>query len=88
MDGALNRIAQFVSRHDKALSILSGLWLALSCAAYARFIDLPDIPFVTDQNAWVFSGAWNAAWWGFLHPAIAKRRKAIEAPEGEEAKGD
>lgn len=67
----------FAIRHERIFTIAGAVWLAISCASWARFIDLPDIPFVTDRNAWMFSGAYNAVWWGVVHPQIDQRRKAI-----------
>ncbi len=71
---ALDKLAAIGASHERLLSIFGGLWLAVSCAVYARFISLPDIPFLTDQNAIFLAGGFNAVWWGFLRPAIEKRK--------------
>ena len=84
MSAIFDRAASIADRHERLFTIGGAIWLALSCAAYARFIDLPEIPFVTDRNAWMFSGAYNAIWWGFIHPQIDKRRAgASDERDGE-----
>ncbi len=74
IDSQLGRAAQFADRHERAIAVAGAIWLAISSASYAFDLKLPEIPFVTDENAWMFSGGWNAAWWGFIRPAIEKRR--------------
>jgi len=69
-----DKLAATGARHETLLSIFGGLWLAASCAVYARFISLPDIPFLTDQNAIFLAGGFNAIWWGFLRPKIEKHK--------------
>ena len=76
-------LVRFFIRHERLFGIAGMVWLAISCASYARFIDLPDIPFVTDEMALYFSAAYNAAWWGFLRPAIERRRAALARPSAE-----
>ena len=73
-------LVRFFIRHERLFGIAGMVWLAVSCASYARFIDLPDIPFVTDEMALYFSAAYNAGWWGFVRPAI-ERRKAVLGSE-------
>ena len=82
----LDPIARFALRHETALSVAAGLWFAISCAAMARFIDLPEIPFVTDRNAWIFSGAYNALWWAAARPALERRKAALAGTDGGQAR--
>ena len=77
-------LVRFFIRHERLFGIAGMVWLAVSCANYARFIDLPDIPFVTDEMALYFSAAYNAAWWGFVRPAF-ERRKSVVRNESNEA---
>ncbi len=70
----MDKLTAIGARHEKLLSIFGGIWLAVSCAVYARFISLPDIPFLTDQTAIFLAGGYNAIWWGFLRPAVEKRK--------------
>ncbi|GEM_PF-4594846 len=79
MDRIWNGLASFAMRHEKALAIAGAAWLALSSAVYARFVALPEIPFLTDEWAIWTSAGWNAAWWGFIHPQIDARRKRLAA---------
>lgn len=84
-DRMLHAAAGFALRHERVLGIAGAIWFALGCASYARFIDLPRIPFVTDRYAFWLSGAWNAVWWGFLHPRIEQRKVAIGGGAGQVA---
>ncbi len=68
-------------RANRALAILGVVWFAVSCAVYARFIDLPEIPFLTDRIALYLSGGWNALWWGFAKPYLERQRDLITARE-------
>jgi len=67
-DSTLNRMAAFAVRHEKPLSSIALGWFVLSCAA--TWIPLPEIPFFTDDNAWMGAGPCNAIWWGYLRPRI------------------
>ena len=80
MMAVLDKIADFGTRFENPLSIIGGVWFAATCAVYARFISLPEIPFLTDEIALYLSAAYNAIWWGFLRPAIEKRKTARLAP--------
>lgn len=87
-DGWLRPIAAALVRFERPLSWIAVIWSVLSIAAYARFISLPDVPYITDRNAWMFAAPWNAIWWGFLRPEIERRteelkgeRAADEEPE-------
>ena len=82
-DRMFEAIARFAIRHERALTITGAIWFAISCASYAGFVDLPRIPFVTDRYAFWLSGAWNAIWWGFLHPRLARRKAALIGEAGE-----
>ena len=70
-------LVRFFMRHERLFAIMGMVWLAVSCASYARFIELPNVPFVTDEMALYFSAAYNAGWWGFIRPAIERRRAAL-----------
>ena len=71
-------LLRFAVRHERAIEIMGGAWFVVSCAAWARFIDLPEIPFVTDEMALYASAAFNALWWGFAQPALQKRKAQLE----------
>ena len=71
----------FGERHRRAISIVSAIWFAFSCATWIPFLPIPEIPYVTDRNFWMLSGAWNAIWWGFAQPAMERRRKQISRPD-------
>ena len=73
---------RFFIRHERLIGIAGMVWLAVSCASYARFIDLPDIPFVTDEMALYLSAAYNAGWWGFVRPAIDRRKGELMQRSG------
>ncbi len=84
-DRLLDPLVRFGLHYERPLGSLALAWFLLACAAAARFVTLPDIPLVTDRNAWMISGPVNALWWGWLRPEL-HRRKAALADEGE-AKG-
>lgn len=67
-------------RHEWVLGRMALAWFALSCAAASGFVALPDIPYVTDRNAWMISAPVNALWWGWLRPAIERRKAALAVP--------
>ncbi|NNC60600.1 MAG: hypothetical protein HKO05_11500 [Erythrobacter sp.] len=73
----LDPLVRFAVRQERAIEIVGGIWFALSCAVYARFIDLPDIPFSTDELALYASAAANGVWWGFVRPAFQKRQAEL-----------
>lgn len=75
VERGLDRAARFADRHERAITVAGAIWLAVTCASYVFRIPWPEIPFLTDDTAWMVSGGWNAVWWGFLHPAIEKRRE-------------
>lgn len=80
-----DRVARIFIRHERAIGIIGIGWLALSSAVYARFISLPDIPFLTDELALYCSAAYNAGWWGFLRPMVERRKSELLAvPDPEE----
>ncbi|EDL48394.1 hypothetical protein [Erythrobacter sp. SD-21] len=70
-------IVRWFGRHQRVLGVAGLVWLALSSAVYARFISLPDIPFLTDEIALYASAAYNAIWWGFLKPALLRRSSQL-----------
>lgn len=77
MNGLLDRVIDFEARHERIISFVLGAWFVASCAVYARFVTLPDIPYI-DENPIFFwgSAAFNAVWWGFARPALVKRKAA------------
>jgi hypothetical protein len=82
MGGIWDRWLRFAMRHEKPIAIASAVWFALGCALAARFIVLPEwleVPYLTDRNAFWLTGAWNAAFWGFIHPKLEARRKMLAA---------
>jgi hypothetical protein len=83
-DDILEPIAALAVRHEKVLSGIAVAWFVLTWAAAARFIALPDVPYLTDHSAWMISGPWNAIWWGFLRPQIIQRKAELQE-QGEES---
>jgi hypothetical protein len=76
---AIDRIEALLEPHAKAISILAAIWFWLSIAIYAGFVRLPQLPWLSDRALFWAGLAFNAAWWGFLRPAIEQRRKAVRA---------
>jgi len=81
MNAILDPAIRFAERHERPITIAGGIWFAISCASWIPFLPIPDIPYVTDRNSWMLSGAWNALWWGFAHPMLEKRRAELTAQE-------
>ena len=78
--GALvDRAQGLAARHDRALSVLSTAWLMAVGFSYAGFADLPEIALLHGTPAMIASTVWNGAWWGFIHPALMRRKAAREA---------
>jgi hypothetical protein len=75
----LNRAVAFSARYERPIALIGGVWFAASCAQYAGFVDLPEIPLLTGMTAIYASAAANALWWGYLRPAIERRRQALVA---------
>ena len=80
--GIVDRADGFLARHQTAVTIVAGVWFWLGVAVAARFIDLPDLPWDLPDAVLLWSGIGaNVAWWGFLRPAIERRRAARTSPE-------
>lgn len=73
----IDRIIILADRHERLVAILGAAWLALGCAVYAKFIVLPDLPFLTDDFVLYSGAAYNALWWGFVRPAIERRKQSL-----------
>lgn len=80
----LDTLVRFTARHTRAIEIVGGTWFVLSCAVYARFIDLPDIPLLTDELALYGSAVANAVWWGFVRPAFLKRQAELHQDKADD----
>ena len=75
---AIDRIEARLAPHARAISIAAAIWFWLGIAIYARFIRLPELPWLPEAAIFWAGVAINAIWWGFLHPAIRRRRAARE----------
>ena len=78
----IDRIEARLAPHAKAVSIVAAVWFWLGIAIYARFIRLPEWPWLPEQLLFWTGVAFNAVWWGFLRPAIESRRttRALAEP--------
>lgn len=72
---AIDSFFALTERHQRLLSVVGALWFALSCAVYAKFLILPDMPFLTDEVVLYSGAAYNALWFGFARPAVERRKK-------------
>ncbi|MGN3973154.1 hypothetical protein [Tsuneonella sp. SYSU-LHT278] len=70
----IDTLIGFFERHKRTISVAGIVWFALGCAITARFIELPDWRFWSDEFALYSGAAYNAIWWGFLRPAVQRRR--------------
>ncbi|HUQ14055.1 MAG TPA: hypothetical protein VM055_07245 [Novosphingobium sp.] len=71
----LARAEAFAERHERTLSILATLWLAVTTADYAGFITLPRLPFLAERTWLILGIVVSGAWWGYIRPALERRRK-------------
>lgn len=76
MSKLLDRVLDFEARHERAITIVLGAYFVLSCAVYARFIALPNVPGWVEQTLFWTSAAFNAGWYGFARPALKRREAA------------
>ena len=83
LEQIMTKAIEFGERYEKPITWAGGAWFAISCASWIPWMPIPDIPYVTDSNSWVLSGAWNAIWWGFVHPALDKHRAKMQAGSAE-----
>ena len=60
----------------RLVEVALGTWFAVSCAAYAGFIDLPRLPRWLATAMFWMSAAGNAMWYGFVRPRLALSRTA------------
>jgi hypothetical protein len=74
--GLYARFAHTAARHSVLFSGIALAWLWFSIAIWARWITLPDIPFLTDQQIATLGTVYNVGWWGILRPRIEKMKKA------------
>lgn len=79
IDSLIDRADALLAPYAKAISIAGAIWFWAGCALYARFISLPELPFLTEPMVFWSGAVFNAVWYGFLYPAIQRRRKAREA---------
>lgn len=76
---AIDRIEARLAPYAKAISIAGMVWFWLGIAIYARFIRLPELPWLSERAVFWAGVVFNAGWWGWLRPAIESRRKARAA---------
>lgn len=74
----IDRIEARLAPHAKAVSIVAAIWFWLGIAIYARFIRLPELPWLPADALFWAGVVFNAVWWGFLRPAIEARRSRRE----------
>lgn len=79
---AIDRIESKLAPHARSVSIVAAVWFWIGVAVQARFVPLPALP--RELEAAIFWGGIfvNAAWWGFLRPAIQRRRATRGAAGG------
>jgi hypothetical protein len=72
----IDRIEELLEPYARAISIVAAIWFWLGAAVQARFVRLPEIPWLSESAVFWAGVAVNAVWWGFLNPALRRRRKA------------
>ena len=74
-----DRAIRFLDRYRKPIAIIAGIWFWASCAIYAGFLRLPELPGWASVALFWSGAATNAIWYGFVLPHIDARRKRLEA---------
>ncbi len=75
MSKLVDSVLDFEERWERPITIVLGVFFAISCAVYARFITLPDIPRIDEQIIFFWGSAgFNAIWHGFARPVMLKRK--------------
>ena len=72
----VDRIETLFEPYARAISIVAAIWFWLGVAVQARFVRLPEIAWLSESAVFWAGVAVNAVWWGFLNPALRRRRKA------------
>lgn len=85
LGSAIDRIEARFAPHAKAISVAAVIWFWLGIALHARIIRLPELPWLSDRAVFWAGVVFNAAWWGWLRPAIEARRQKRAAAETGEA---
>jgi hypothetical protein len=78
-----DRLEARLAPYAKPISIVAIIWFWVGVAVQARFIPLPDLPRPVDRALFWSGVAANALWWGWLRPAIERRRLAREQVQGD-----
>ena len=76
------------ARHEFLFSAFGLAWFWFSVAIWARWITLPDIPFVTNQVVLVWTVIYNVGWWSYIRPRIEKLKAEAKAADNEVVKAD
>lgn len=71
----IDRLDEFSSRYQRALSVVGAGWAILTWATYAQFISLPDFIRLDETIVMVLGVLYNVIWWGFLYPRVEHHRK-------------
>jgi hypothetical protein len=75
----IDALFRFADRHKPVLTAAGIAWFAFGCAVTAGFVALPDWRFMSDEVVLYSGAAYNAIWWGFVRPAIVRRRATLFA---------
>lgn len=82
----MKRVESRLAPHTRLIAIVGAIWFWLGVAIQARFVRLPDWPWIPPDWLILWSGiAANALWWAFLRPALSRHREARLAAEAERA---
>ncbi len=70
----IDRLEMRLAPHAKAISIAAIVWFWLGVGLNAGFVALPDLPWPIKPALFWGGVVANAVWWGWLRPAIERRR--------------
>lgn len=71
----IDRIESRLAPYSKGISIVAVIWFWVGIALQARFISLPELPWLSERAVFWAGVIFNAAWWSWLRPVIEQRRQ-------------
>lgn len=64
LERVVQRIEDRLAPHARAISILAAIWFWLGIAIQARFVRLPELPWLSAAAIFWAGVVFNALWWG------------------------
>lgn len=75
LEQMIDRADALIERHRVLASILASAWFCFGIGLQANFIELPPIPYVSEQALFWCGIVVGTLWWSIAYPRIMRRRK-------------